>query len=205
MKQAIYNKISEYYINTFIDPNDKPLLYNLAIEHLKDVDKKIIKVIYIWDIIWNNDDLRLKYNKIFNDYPIKIKKNINKNYVYLKKDLIKLLIDFNIETDYETKELLLNYLYLAVDILIKKIVDDNTINLYIEHTLKNLIGLNFNNLCFANKYSAYQRILLIVILIELYNKKVNKINIVQMMNFIDTLDNIVLKDFLISLVNYNNN
>jgi hypothetical protein len=205
MKQTIYNKISKYYIDNFIDSADILLLYELIKDKLKKLDKKIIKIIYIWDILWSNRDLQIKYKHIFDLYPIKIKKHINKYYSYPKKNLIKLLLDFNIETDYETKEIILNILYLSVDSLISNTTDDIIINNNIDKIINDFVGLKLNDIIFTNKYHAYQNIILIIILIELFSKKINKINIIQFMNFFDNTENILLKDFFIKLINYNNN
>lgn len=202
----IYNKFSEYYIKIHIKDEDKKLLENALIEFIKYENKKVIKISHIWTCLYMNEELKNKYKNLFEDNPIKLTNDTVKTYHYSKKKLIKVLLEFNIDTDFETKELLLNILYLCAKLTCednsfnKKTEEDKLLDKYIYK----FIGMKLKDLSYTNKYSLLQDIILNFILIELYLTNCKKINVLQFIKFINEINNEDFKDIFVRINILNN-
>lgn len=203
----IYNKFSEYYIKNNIKDEDRKLLENALMEFIKYENKKVIKISHIWNCLYMNENLRNKYNILFKENPIKLIDHTVKTYNYSKKKLIKILLEYNIDTDFETKELLLNILYLCA----KLTCEDNSLNLsspdndkLLDTYIYKFIGINLKDLSYTNKYNLFQDIILNFILIELYLANYKKINVLQFIKFINDISNEDFKDIYTRINKLNN-
>lgn len=183
----IYNKYTEYYIKTYIKDQDKALLDNVLNQYIKHSNKKIIKISHVWHCLYINEKLRNDYSHLFKMIPIKLINDSVKTYHYPKKNLIKNLLEFGIDTDFETKELILNILYLSA----KLVCDNNTIsgnNDLLDEYIYKFTNCHLKNFSYTNKYNLFQDVILNFILIELFLANYKKINILEFIKYITEIN-----------------
>jgi hypothetical protein len=183
--------------------------YNIDIENIKNKfrnnietnKKKLIKIEYLWEFIWNDEEYRkILINELI-VIPIYIPQK-NDNYVIINpKKINNYLSQFTILLDIDVKEVISNILYLFINYMFYT-YPHNQISSIIEQYIINLIGIDK---CLKKDYITLQEIILRSIFVEIVSQGYNKFTYANFESFFENICNPVLKEIIdIALENYKN-
>jgi len=194
MASSVKKLISEF-VNTY-NINESEMKLNL-VNLIKAKRKKLIKITYLYELIWKNKLYRdLLFNEIVK-LPLYIPK-INNEYYLNPKKINNYLIPFSLDIDYESKELISNVLYLFIFYLNTNFTKEQVLNIMEYYILK---LINIDN--FIKTTLFLQEIIIRAILVEITDQGYSKFTNENFKNFTNKINNKILKEiFNISFNTY---
>lgn len=194
MASSVKKLISEF-VNTY-NINESEMKLNL-VNLIKTKRKKLIKITYLYELIWKNKLYReLLFNEIVK-LPLYIPK-INNEYYLNPKKINNYLIQFSLDIDHESKELISNVLYLFIFYLNTNFTKEQVLNIMEYYILK---LINIDN--FIKTTLFLQEIIIRAILIEITDQGYSKFTHENFKNFTNKMNNKILKEiFNISFNTY---